>query len=107
MARSIKGPGGDMAQAAVGGEAGQSGLAATSADPVAAALADFPVPGIQSETQADLIEQSLLSIGGVWRARVSYATGRARVRYDPGQTTIEALRKTVAGGLSGGPPPPP
>ena len=69
-------------------------------DNVVAAFAEFPISEVVSEEQADLITRSLMSVGGVRSVRVSFPAGRARVGYDPAQTSLEILRETAARELS-------
>jgi hypothetical protein len=68
----------------------------TALDPVAAALAEFPVNGVRSQRDADVVAQSLLSIDGVRTARVDLQSGRVRVGFDPSLITMDTIRAAAA-----------
>jgi copper chaperone CopZ len=61
-----------------------------------AALAEFPVSGMRSQRDADVVTDSLMRIAGVRSARADHYSGRARVGFDPSRTTIQTIRETAA-----------
>jgi len=63
--------------------------------PEGAAQIDFTVDGIRCASCVWLIERVLARTPGVTFARVSYATHRARVRFDPATTSLRAILPRV------------
>ena len=63
---------------------------------VAAALAEFPVSGMRSQRDAELVAESLMRIAGVRSAQADHYSGRARVGFDPSRITIQTIRETAA-----------
>ena len=63
---------------------------------MAAALAEFPVSGMRSQQDADLVAESLMRIAGVRSAQADHFSGRARVGFDPSRITMQTIRETAA-----------
>ncbi len=55
----------------------------------------LPIEGMSCASCAATVQQALGRAGGVANATVNYATAKAAVEYDPDQTTVAALIKTV------------
>src|SRR6266508_5266490 len=55
----------------------------------------LPIEGMSCASCAATVQQALGGAGGVASATVNYATAKAAVEYDPDQTTVAALIKTV------------
>ncbi|HJV34744.1 heavy metal translocating P-type ATPase [Geomonas sp.] len=57
---------------------------------------DITIDGIRCASCVWLVEKMLARIAGVREARVNYATGRARVAYDPATVSPSAIFSTIA-----------
>ena len=56
---------------------------------------EIPIDGVVCASCVQKIEQALLKVGGVVRAAVNLATGRARVDFLPSETGLSELRRTI------------
>jgi len=64
-------------------------------DAVQGLTIDFPVRGMHCASCASRIEKGLRAVPGVEDSAVNFAAERAEVRFDPSQTSLEALHRAV------------